>query len=89
MTATAAPSALRFAGQEVELAISEVSERTIRIQLTPFDQGDRAQPAMATSVLVPFASTNKIRVREIDGVKELSVGRLRVSISARDRKSVV
>src|SRR5207247_3719444 len=74
--------AIRFAGQNTELAISEVSERTVRVELSPLDDQDKPRPAMPSSVLVPFPMIGKLRVRELSGEKELGVGQLRVRVKA-------
>jgi len=76
----AASSAVRFAGQNAELAISEVSERTVRIQLFPLDEQGRPRPATPSTVFFPFPTTGKLRVRELDGEKQIPVGKLRVNI---------
>jgi len=78
--ASAAP--IQFAGRKAELVISEVSERTLRLELSPLDEnGTLIAPAPST-VLVPFATTEKFRAREIAGEKELRAGQLRVTVTA-------
>lgn len=76
----AAGAEVRFAGQAAELTLSEVSERTVRLQLSPLDGEGRPRPVTPSSVLVPFAAAEKLRVRELNGERELAVGRLRVSL---------
>ena len=71
---------IRFAGVPAELTVSEVSERTVRLQLASLDDAGRPRSATPSTVLVPFASTEKLRVRELSSDKELSVGRLRLLI---------
>jgi len=75
-------SPIRFAGRAAELTVSEVSERTVRFQLSPLDEAGRPRGATPSTVLVSFPSTEKLRVRELSSDKELSVGRLRVLIKA-------
>lgn len=82
-TVFTAPLSIRFTGRDVELTISAVSERTIRLQVTPLAERGPALPVTATGVLVPFVSGEKLRVREIDGVKELAVGSLRLTVTPR------
>jgi alpha-glucosidase len=59
-----AAGSIRFAGEPVELAISEVSDRALRIELTPLN--DQGTPLLAaqSGVLVPFPTTERLRVRE-------------------------
>ena len=40
----AASSPIRFAGQNAELVLSEVSERTLRVELFPFDEHGHLRP---------------------------------------------
>jgi alpha-glucosidase (family GH31 glycosyl hydrolase) len=82
VVAIAAPTAIRFAGHDVELTLSEVSARTLRVQLAPLDAQGRPSPAPASDILVPFPATEKLRAREIDGARELAVGSMRVRITA-------
>src|SRR6266542_6940972 len=76
----AAAIPVRFAGQNAELVLSEVSERTLRVELFPFDEQGRSRPPQRSTVLVPFPSTEKLRARQMTGVKELRAGRLRVTV---------
>jgi len=78
----ATPSSLRFAGSPAELVISEVSERTVRIELSPLDDQGKPRPAAGSSVLVPFRVKEKLRVRELDREKQIRVGELRISLKA-------
>lgn len=80
--AWAAAPGLRFAGEDVELAISEVSQRTLRLELLPLDDQGRVRPSPPSTVLVPFAVTERLRVRELSADKELRVGQLRVIVTA-------
>ena len=72
--------AIRFAGQNTELAISEVSERTVRVELSPLDEQGKPRPATPSMVLVSFPKTGRLRVRELASERELRVGQLRVLI---------
>ncbi len=76
----AASIPIHFAGQNAELVLSEVSERTLRVELFPFDEQGRSRPPQRSTVLVPFPSTEKLRARQMTGVKELRAGRLRVTV---------
>src|SRR5437879_3552994 len=75
--------AIRFAGVPVELTLSEVSERTVRLELSPLDEPGKPRPATPSTVLVPFPATVKLQVRELAGEKEISVGQLRVLLKPR------
>jgi alpha-glucosidase (family GH31 glycosyl hydrolase) len=76
-------SRIRFSGVPSELAISEVSERTVRIELFPLDEQGHPRSPTPSPVLVPFSVSEKLRVRELDGEKEIRTGRLRVSVRPR------
>jgi hypothetical protein len=78
--AIAANISVRFAETSAELIISEVSERTVRIELLPLNEAGRPISATPSTVLVPFSTTEKLRVRDLDAPKELRVGPLRVAI---------
>ena len=80
--AAQAGSPIRFAGSPAELVISEVSERTVRIELSPLDgQGKPRLPAPST-VLVPFPIKENLRVRDLTRAKQIRVGQLRVLVKA-------
>jgi alpha-glucosidase/alpha-D-xyloside xylohydrolase len=74
---------IRFAGLDVELALSEVSERTLRVEVAPLDAAGRPCAGTPSTVLVPFPSTEKLRARELASDKEIGAGRLRVTVRAR------
>src|SRR5262245_53421957 len=89
-----AAAPLRFAGSPAELAVSEISERTVRIELFPLDEQRNPIPAARSTVLVPFPVIEKLRVRELSGEREVRVGQLQLglkpqplTVSVRDRKS--
>src|SRR2546426_7189509 len=71
---------IRFAGAPVELSVSEVSERTVRVELFALDEQGKPRPTTPSTVIVPFPTTEKLRVRELPGERELRVGFLRVLI---------
>src|SRR2546426_3759662 len=76
----AASIPVRFAGQNAELVLSEVSERTLRVELFPFDEQGRSRPPTPSTVLVPFPSREKLRVRQMAGTKELRAGLMRLTV---------
>jgi alpha-glucosidase/alpha-D-xyloside xylohydrolase len=73
-------AALRFAGEPVELAISEVGEGALRIEISPLDGDGRPRPRGPSTVLVPFPATEKLRARELAAETEVACGRLRVAV---------
>jgi alpha-glucosidase len=80
--ATEAGEVIRFAGSPAELVVSEVSERTLRIELSLLDEQGKPRPAIPSTVLVPFPVKEKLRVRELTREKEIRVGKLRLAIKA-------
>jgi hypothetical protein len=77
---SAAP--LRFAGQYCELVVSEVSDRTVRLELFELDENGKALPPPPSTVLVPFTSAEKFRARELTGQKEVRAGGFSVLVKA-------
>lgn len=71
---------IRYPGERAELCISAVGERTIRIVLAPLDEKGKARPASPSTVLMDFASEQKLRRQELAGAEVLSVGKLRVQL---------
>jgi alpha-glucosidase (family GH31 glycosyl hydrolase) len=63
-----------FALYSAEVIVSEVSERTVRLQVGP---GIGSQ---TSTVLVPFATREKLRTHELAASEQVRVGRLRVTI---------
>jgi alpha-glucosidase/alpha-D-xyloside xylohydrolase len=71
---------LRFAGEPAELAIEQVSERMVRIELSPLDEKGNRRPEVPSSDLVPFPAKEKLRIRELTANKEMQAGSLRISV---------
>src|SRR6185436_8006281 len=71
---------LHFAGTASELTISQISDRTVRLQLSPLDS--KAQPLAAppSTDLVLFKSAEKFRTRRLSGEKTVRAGDLRIII---------
>ena len=78
-----ADSRIQFGGAPVELTISEVSERSLRIQLSALDETAHSRKALPSDALVPLPATEKLRVRELSREQRLRVGQLRVTIKPR------
>ena len=79
--ASKAASRIQFGDIPVELTVSQVSERTVRVALSPLDANGKPIPEPPSPGFVPFSTTEKLRVRELAGESDLSVGRLRVTIT--------
>jgi len=73
---------IRFAGENAELVLSEVSNRTVRVQLSLLDAQGQPRAPVPTNALVAFASVERLRIRELDGSTELNIGPLHVTLSA-------
>src|SRR6478609_1121651 len=78
MGAQRAFAAIQVAGTPVELAIQQISERTARIQLLPLDETGQVRAGPSSSVLAPFDSTQKLRVRDFKGSMETQIGAMRI-----------
>jgi alpha-glucosidase/alpha-D-xyloside xylohydrolase len=76
----AASAPIQFAGQKSELVISEVSERTLRLELSPLDERGEPRSPMPSTVLVPFPSVEKFRARELSAEMEVRTGQLRITL---------
>jgi len=77
-----ADSRLQFGGAPVELTISQVSERTLRIGLSALDERGHSPKPPLSDGLVSFPATEKLRVRELFRERRLRVGQLRVTLQA-------
>lgn len=73
---------LRFASEPAELAIEQVSERTLRIELSPLDEKGHPRPEAPSSDLVSFPLKEKLRIRELPASKEIRAGNLRLSVKS-------
>jgi alpha-glucosidase (family GH31 glycosyl hydrolase) len=71
---------LWYAGEPTELAIGQVSERTLRVELSSLDEKGHPKPQAPSSDLVPFSLKENLRIRELPASKEIRAGNLRVSI---------
>ena len=78
-----AASRIYVGGVPVELAVSEVSERALRIQLSPVDEQGHSRKAPLSEALVSFPEREKLRLRELSRERGTRVGQLRVSVKPR------
>jgi alpha-glucosidase (family GH31 glycosyl hydrolase) len=75
-----AASSIHFAGVPAELAISQISERTLRIELSPLDGQGHPCVGLSSTILMPFSSTEKLRSRDLPRPREFRAGQLRVKL---------
>jgi alpha-glucosidase/alpha-D-xyloside xylohydrolase len=73
-------AAIRVASAPRELAVSSISERTLRIDLSPLDNEGHPFPSPPTAVFVPYDAVERLRVRELPAPREIDAGSLHVSI---------
>ena len=78
----AAAGPLWFDGVPVELRISQISERTLRLQLSPVNGPGPARKDPDSAVFAPFASVEKLRLSELTGRTDLHAGPFAVTIQA-------
>ena len=76
-----AASRIQFGDIPVELTVSQVSERTVRLALSPLDAGGKPMSEAPAPGFVPFSTTEKLRVRELAGERDVRVGQLHVTIT--------
>ena len=81
LIASARATPFRFGGLPCELILSQVSDKTLRISFTPLDGTSQPQYGARSTVLVPFPATEKLRLRDLNGTRELRLGPLRVVLT--------
>src|SRR5262249_2506124 len=69
---------LRHGESPAELSVDAVSERTVRIALTPLDEKGKPRLVPASTALVEQKPDTKLRVRELAEAQEIEIGKLRV-----------
>ena len=72
--------AIRFGSGPGELVVSEVSDRTVRIELFSLDDAGQRRLAEAGTALISFPTVEKLRTRSVAANVELQSGRLRLQI---------
>ena len=75
-----AANPIRFAGAPAELVISQISERTLRIELSPLDGQGHPYVGPPSTILVPLSSTEKFRSRDLPRPREFRAGHLLVKV---------
>lgn len=77
-----ADSSIRFDGVPVELTISQVSDKTARIQLCPLDEHGSPVQTVSSPTLATFEAKEKFHARELSLEKEIRAGDLRLVLKA-------
>jgi len=72
--------AIHFAGSPAELVISEISERTLRVTLSPLDEQGHPRSGPPSAVLTSFSEKEEFRARELAAERRLRVGKMRVTL---------
>jgi alpha-glucosidase/alpha-D-xyloside xylohydrolase len=80
---------IEFAGAPAELTISEISERTLQISLSPLDEQGHPQAPQPSSILVSFPVKEKLRIRDLSSLKDIDTGHLQVTMQARPLRITV
>src|SRR5262245_58002935 len=78
--AMARAGVIQFREGPAELSISAVSQRTVKILLTPLDEKGQLQQGAPSTVLVEQKLEEKLRCRELTGPKKINSGKLQVQI---------
>jgi alpha-glucosidase/alpha-D-xyloside xylohydrolase len=73
-------AAIRIAEATFELSVSQVSDRTVRIDLSPLDEQRTPRPDPKSDVFVPFQVIEKLRIRELSAAKGVQVGQFHLAI---------
>src|SRR4051812_27944628 len=73
-------AAIRVGGSPRELTIDSVSDRTLRVGLSPLDDNGRPVPSPPTAVFVPYDSVERLRTRELPADRTIDAGPLRIAI---------
>lgn len=74
-------AAIRVGGAPRELVIDSVSDRTLRLTLSPLDADGRPIPSPATAVFVPYNSVERFRARDLPAARTIDAGPLRVAVT--------
>lgn len=77
-----AGASIEFQGVPVELRVSEVSDKTVRIQLFPIDEHGNLVPTTPSPTLDIFEAKEKFHAREVGSEKEVRIGDLRLVLKS-------
>lgn len=75
-------STVVWAGDPCEISVSEVSDRTVQLVVAPLDEQGRPIPIPFSAAFVAYPTTEEFRGRGLAGPKEISAGKLRITIKA-------
>ncbi|HXT12783.1 MAG TPA: TIM-barrel domain-containing protein [Candidatus Angelobacter sp.] len=75
-----ADSSLQFEGVPVDLTISQVSDKTVRIELRPLGEDGKPVQTPASPTLAVFSTKEKFHARELASDKTVRVGDFRVTV---------
>jgi alpha-glucosidase (family GH31 glycosyl hydrolase) len=75
-----ADSPIRFEGVPVELSLSQVSDKTIRVEIDALDEDGNPDAVNSSPRLATFATKQKFHARELPSEKELHMGKLRLTL---------
>jgi alpha-glucosidase (family GH31 glycosyl hydrolase) len=75
-----ADAPIRIGATPMELSINQISDRMIELTLAPLDDHGTPRPDPASTVLVPFQSTEKLRLRDLPAAQDLQIGPMHISI---------
>jgi len=73
-------SVISYEGVPVDLKISEVSEKTVRIELRPIDPSGNPEASTPSPTLAVCPVKEKFHARELSSEKKLRVGDLRLTV---------
>lgn len=84
-----AESAIVYGGVPVDLKISAINEKTLRIQLSPLDSHGNSQAVSSLPTLTPFPMKEKFHAQELVSDKSLRVGDFRITLQPRPLKITI
>jgi alpha-glucosidase/alpha-D-xyloside xylohydrolase len=80
-SARASAGPVRYWGDDAELSVAQISDRTVLIVLAPLDAKGKPQPAPPSTALVELQPKIKLLRQELKGPEEVAVGKLRVKVT--------
>jgi alpha-glucosidase/alpha-D-xyloside xylohydrolase len=80
--ASGAPLTLRYRGSDVELSVGEISERTIKVVLSPLDESGQPRSEPPSAATVEPNVQWKLRRRTLDDKETVAIGKLIVEVKS-------
>jgi alpha-glucosidase/alpha-D-xyloside xylohydrolase len=71
---------IRYGGVRAEVSVSAVSERTVLVVLSPLDEKGKPRSAPPSTALVKQELEPKLTCQELEGPREVTAGKLRVTV---------